>query len=91
MVAGAGRDGRHRRPSIPLSVGSPNGERRPEPRRVGTVVRYPPLCEMSAEQRQEFHEALLDADGCEDLPGTWQAAILKAEQNRPDLRLVQDA
>jgi hypothetical protein len=24
----------------------------------------------------------------EDLPGMWQAAILKAEQNRPKLRVV---
>ena len=24
----------------------------------------------------------------EDLPGRWQAAILKAEQNRPKLRVV---
>jgi len=24
----------------------------------------------------------------EDLPGDWQAAILKAEQNRPKLRVV---
>jgi hypothetical protein len=28
---------------------------------------------------REFHEALLDADTFEDLPGKWQAAILKAE------------
>jgi hypothetical protein len=34
------------------------------------------------------HEALLDADAFEDLPGKWQAAILTAEQNRPQLRLV---
>jgi hypothetical protein len=33
-------------------------------------------------QRREFHEALLDADSLEDLPGKWQAAILNAEQNR---------
>jgi hypothetical protein len=25
----------------------------------------------------------------EDLPGKWQAAILKAEQNRPKLRVIQ--
>ncbi len=43
---------------------------------------------MSEEQRREFHEALLEADGFEDLPGKWQAAILKAEQNRPKLRVV---
>jgi hypothetical protein len=42
-------------------------------------------------QRREFHGALLDADSFEDLPGKWQAAILKAEQNRPKLRLVSDA
>jgi hypothetical protein len=34
------------------------------------------------------HEALLDAADFEDLPGRWQAAILKAEQNRPKLRLI---
>ena len=39
-------------------------------------------------QRREFHEALLDADGFEDLPGKWQAAIVAAEHNRPKLRVV---
>jgi hypothetical protein len=29
---------------------------------------------------------LLDAGSFEDLPGKWQAAILKAEQSRPKLR-----
>jgi hypothetical protein len=43
---------------------------------------------MSADQRREFHEALLDADNFEDLPGAWQAAILKPEENRPKLRVV---
>jgi hypothetical protein len=57
-------------------------------RRVGKVVAYPPLSEMSAEQRREFHEALLDADTLEDLPGKWQAGILGAEQSRPKLRVV---
>ena len=60
-------------------------------RRVGKVVAYPPLSEMSAEQRREFHEALLEADTFEDLPGKWQAAILKAEQSRPKLRVVGGA
>ena len=32
---------------------------------------------------REFQEALLDADSSEDLPGKWQAPILKAEQSRP--------
>jgi hypothetical protein len=57
-------------------------------RRVRMVVGYPPLSEMSDLQRREFHEALLDADSFEDLPGKWQAAVLKAEQNRPNLRIV---
>ena len=57
-------------------------------RRVGKVVGYPPLCEIGDLQRREFHEALLEADTFEDLPGKWQAAILKAEQSRPKLRVV---
>jgi hypothetical protein len=32
--------------------------------------------------------ALLEAGSFEDLPGRWQAAILEAEQNRPELRVV---
>jgi hypothetical protein len=47
-----------------------------------------PLSEMGDLQRREFHEALLEAGTFEDLPGKWQAAILKAEQNRPKLRLI---
>jgi hypothetical protein len=39
-------------------------------RRVRRVVAYPPLCDMSDLQRREFHEALLDADTFEDLPGS---------------------
>ena len=57
-------------------------------RRVEKVVGYPPLSELSDLQRREFHEALLDADRFEDLPGKWQAAILEAEQSRPRLRVV---
>jgi hypothetical protein len=59
--------------------------------RVRNVVGYPPLSEMSDLQRREFHEALLDADSFEDLPGEWQAAILKAEENRRNQRIVSDA
>jgi hypothetical protein len=44
-------------------------------RRVGKVVGYPPLVEMSAEHRREFH-------------GKWQAAMLEAEESRPNLRVV---
>jgi hypothetical protein len=43
---------------------------------------------MSDQQRREFHGALLEADRFEDLSGKWQAAILKAEQSRPKLRVV---
>ena len=57
-------------------------------RRVEKVVGYSPLAEIGGEQRREFHEALLDANTFEDLPGKWQAAILRAEQNRPDLRVI---
>jgi hypothetical protein len=57
-------------------------------RRVEKLVGYPPLSEMSDGQRREFHEALLDAGSFEDLPGKWQAAIVSAEQNRPDFRGV---
>jgi hypothetical protein len=57
-------------------------------RRVEKLVGYPPLSEMSDGQRREFPEALLYADAFEDLPGKWQAAILKAEQSRPKLRLA---
>jgi hypothetical protein len=59
-------------------------------RRVEKVVGYPPLVDMDDRQRREFHEALLDANSLEDLPGKWQAAILDAEGNRPKLRLVSD-
>jgi hypothetical protein len=44
---------------------------------------------MSDLQREEFYEALLDAEAFEDLAGKWQAAILKAEENRPNLRIVR--
>jgi hypothetical protein len=47
-------------------------------RRVAKVVAYSPLCEMGADQRREFHEALLDADTFEELPGKWQTAISEA-------------
>jgi hypothetical protein len=65
-------------------------------RRVGKVVGYPTLCEMGDLQRREFHEALLDADTFEDLPGRWQAAVLEAEQKpleaaRCDQRLALKA
>jgi hypothetical protein len=44
--------------------------------------------ELDELQRSEFQEALLEASRFEDLPGKWQAAILGAEQTRPQLRIV---
>jgi hypothetical protein len=78
---------RHRDPSIAFGLRSSNVSADLS-RRVRKVVAYPPLCEMNAEQRREFHEALLDADSFEDLPGKWQGAISKAEENRPNLQTV---
>jgi hypothetical protein len=60
-------------------------------RRVEKVVGYPSLSEMSDLQRREFHEALLDANAFEDLPGRWQAAVVTAEQNRPRLRILESS
>jgi hypothetical protein len=56
--------------------------------RLERIVGHPPLSELGDLQRPEFHEALLEADTFEDLPETWQAAILKAEESRPELRVV---
>jgi hypothetical protein len=57
-------------------------------RRVGQSVGYPPLCEINDLQRREFQEALLDAEAFDDFPGKWQAAILKAEDDQPNLRIA---
>jgi hypothetical protein len=46
---------------------------------------------MSEQQRREFHEALLDADSFEDLPGRWQAAIVAAEQHSNDIPKARPA
>jgi hypothetical protein len=57
-------------------------------RRVRKVLAYPPLRDMSDLERREFQEALLDADSFENLPGKWQSAVQKTEENRPNLRIV---
>jgi hypothetical protein len=59
-------------------------------RRVAKVVRYPPLSEMSEDQRREFHEALLDADASATSPAGPRRAIQEAEANRPKLRRVSE-
>jgi hypothetical protein len=60
-------------------------------RRVEKVVGYPPLSEMGDLQRRVFHEALLDADNLRRPAWErWQAAIVSAEQNRPQLRVVKE-
>ena len=56
-------------------------------RRVGKVVAYPPLVEMSAEQRPEFHEALLEADDFDELSGKWQPRSWRQTES-PKLRVV---
>ena len=58
-------------------------------RRAEKVVGQPPLSELGDLQRREFHEPLLEAANFEDLPGKWQAAIIEAEHNRPNLRVVK--
>jgi hypothetical protein len=57
-------------------------------RRVERVARYAPLSDMPDLQRREFHDALLESNSFEDLPGKWQAAIMQAERNRPNIRAV---
>jgi hypothetical protein len=56
--------------------------------RVEKIVGHPPLSELGELHRREFREALLEAATFEDLPGKWQAAILKAEKSRPKLHVV---
>jgi hypothetical protein len=73
--------------ALPQTPGCANTSAEPS-RRVEKVVGYPPLSELDDLQRPEFHEALPEATSFEDLPGKWQAAILKAEQSRPKLRLI---
>jgi hypothetical protein len=60
-------------------------------RRVEKVVGYPPLSEIGERQRRVFTRRLLDADHFEDLPGKWQAAMVKAERGLRELRAVKDA
>lgn len=47
--------------------------------RVEAALERPPLCEVSASARAELAELVALADDLEDLPGRWQAAILRAE------------
>jgi hypothetical protein len=72
-----------------LDRGSTNGERRTQPpRQEGCGL---PSALRNERPATPGDEALLVADSVEDLPGKWQAAILTAAQNRPNLRLVSDA
>jgi hypothetical protein len=57
-------------------------------RRVGKVVAYLPLCNMSDLQRREFLQGAARRRHLRGPARKWQAAILKAEQNRPNLRIV---
>jgi hypothetical protein len=56
--------------------------------RVEKVVAYAPLCEMSREQRRDFHEGATRRLHLRGFAGQWQAAILESEAARPGLRVV---
>jgi hypothetical protein len=71
-------------PNISLSLRLADGQRRAESRRVGKVVVYPPPSKMSMRR----HSMLTPSRTC---PGEWQAAIIKAERNRPKPRLASSA
>jgi hypothetical protein len=43
---------------------------------------------MGADQRREFQGALLDAEHSRTCPAKWQATVVAADQNRPNLRVV---
>lgn len=47
--------------------------------RVAAALDRPPLCEISASARAELDELVAAAESLEDLPGKWQAAVLRAE------------
>ena len=53
-----------------------------------TVPSRSDICWVAREGLLEAMQALLEADAFEDLPGKLQAAIVAAEQNRPDPRIV---
>ena len=53
-------------------------------RRVEKVVGYPPLSELDALQRREFHEALLEAATFEDLYAERRAREPQTRQQRRD-------
>ena len=52
--------------------------------RARAALAAPPLSAAASAQREELLEAAGAADAFEDLPGKWQAAILKAESGEPD-------
>jgi len=57
-------------------------------RRVEKVVGYPPLCDMDAAQRREFHDALLDAGAFGDLPVRWLGGGRRRGAEPARLRVV---
>ena len=52
--------------------------------RVEAASDRPPLSEISAAARAELDELVAAADSLEDLPGKWQAAVLRAEADAGD-------
>jgi len=51
--------------------------------RVSAALQHPPLSEISASARAELAAAVADAGELDELPGKWQAAILRAEGAEP--------
>jgi hypothetical protein len=56
--------------------------------RVEKVVGYPPLSEMSDSSAASSTRSSSTPTPFNDLPGKWRGAILKSEENRPNLRIV---
>ena len=50
--------------------------------RIATASAWEPLSALAAPQRAELAAALDRASAFEDLPGKWQAAVLRAEAAR---------
>jgi hypothetical protein len=52
--------------------------------RVSAALQRDPLANISTAALRELDSAVARAQELEDLPGKWQAAILRAESDAPD-------
>jgi hypothetical protein len=57
-------------------------------RRVDKVVGSPPLCDMGTSSVASSRRRCSTPMASGICPGKWQAAIIAAERNRPQLRVV---